>query len=898
MGLELKEIVEGMSGKRVRQILNENMQATVEAAEAAAEAATEEVSAEVEELKRKVGMFMGTINTAEEAGPFGTYYVMGSVGNPSGLLTCGKTMGFNEDAQIMQSTSTPVFNEDGSIHSWNPKPCTIIRKKIGGSWSTWEVAGEEKVNELAGNVSQLVLKIGEINNTLYGTSDDVEGDEPTQPSLPSQPQEKVSMIKKVPFETGFYYKVNEGLGNITAYAKNTLAVADTYKAEIKKGDAIYLRANWSTTQPMWAFVDKETNVIIAQGDPSKHTSRPSSPVEEYAIAPKDCIVVISCYNAAGDPSYGNTLKTPYCCLLFEGFEDGVFDAFVANKKCALKTNDGTISLNNAYVSFFASIKSATEITVEANDAHNSYYAFITNEIPVANRQSYNYATGESYRKVDKGTSLTFDVPQDAATFYMPFVQDGQYEPNAITIKYIITDNVTEPDTPQTDPTTKKDGLVARVEAIENIITNGGGTGSGSDAPTSKGETSDVPTELGVMYAIKKAYDLANISVYARSAMSFGGNNIASRNYFVGMPYSSTRVDNTFVPNYVTIETFISALTNPNSYAYTKNPGFGASGNIYYGTVCGMFVCYCLGMKTCYHRNMELFEADGFAVKQNQSANGANLGDVINDAKSAIHTMLIVGIDRKDGIVTHVTTADSWQPYVRITRRTAAEFNSMLNTYTLLSYNKYYKNTYDGSVGRTYVINKHIMPRKGNRSNWGETEAVTIDILDASTFTKYELCKNGNVVSTTPISGNVISLGQMSYGKYELRLTDDNGNKSLPVEWIVVNCTLSAQAIGNETIRINFASKNARPYNIVWAREDYMNLCTFDATEKDIDNGYKDTELSKTATIVSGLAGYPQSKYEQYKTEYITNKTPIYPRILLETEFGVWTSPKSFHVTIS
>lgn len=159
MALNLKEIIEGMSGKRVRQILNENMQATVDEAAAVAAAAVGTIRGEFDGLTSKVARFMGSVVKAEDANQIGVWYVMGQTGYPGGVLAYSKAMGTQTVTQTLISPSSPIYDASGAIYAWEAKPCILVRQLLNGGWSTWQIVGEDKMKEVEAKIVDLAQKI-------------------------------------------------------------------------------------------------------------------------------------------------------------------------------------------------------------------------------------------------------------------------------------------------------------------------------------------------------------------------------------------------------------------------------------------------------------------------------------------------------------------------------------------------------------------------------------------------------------------------------------------------------------------------------------------------------------------------------------------------------------------
>ena len=406
-----------------------------------------------------------------------------------------------------------------------------------------------------------------------------------------------------------------------------------------------------------------------------------------------------------------------------------------------------------------------------------------------------------------------------------------------------------------------------------------------------GVTHDIPSSLGVSYCIRKAQDMINVSSYLVGRIKAPNHTYNSGDTIVGLPYTSTRKWCTFVPNNVSFETYLTSLSDPNSYAYTVDPGHGNYGCLYYGSVCGTFVAYCLGIKALRHTNWDFFGIPGMEKIENQSAQGMQLGYVINAAKNnRTHAQICIGIERNDGVVTSITLAESTDPVCRAVEYTAEEFNNLLVDYTILSYSKIDENTYEPIIVPYY--NKNIMPAKGNKANWYTTENVIINVLNKADYTNYIVYKDGAQYATAAIgNGSTINLGNMPYGKYYMVLTNNN-NQTTPVEWIVVDIQMSVTAMNGGVLRFTFSSANATPIACCWARpSDYMANLVYDITNTDIQKGFKDTSLSSTHYSCYGVEGYEGkgSQYELYHGYYTTGGNKIRPRMYFKTEFGVITT---------
>ena len=424
-------------------------------------------------------------------------------------------------------------------------------------------------------------------------------------------------------------------------------------------------------------------------------------------------------------------------------------------------------------------------------------------------------------------------------------------------------------------------------------------GNGTSAAT--GVTHDIPQTLGELYCVRKAQEMIAISAYLVGTIAAPTHSYSSGNTIEGLPYSSTRKWNTFVPNHVSFETYLSALSDPNSYAYTVDPGHGSYGCLYYGAVCGVFACYCLGIKAMRHTNWNFFGIPGMEKVATQDAQSMRIGYLINTSKNNhTHVEVCIGVQRLNGVVTHVTLGESVAPVTRAMTYTATEFNALLSDnggdYTILKYNKLDENTYEPlmSAYKLPFINKNLMPAKGNKANWSTTENVVIDVLEKGSYANYRVFKDGTQRGSDTAIGSAssINLGTLPYGKYSMVFVDGNGNQSMPVEWIVVDMLMSVEARSGGILRFTFSSANAMPIACCWGRpNDYMLNLVYDVTKEDIQKGYKDTELSTEHMSNYGVAGYDGkgTEYEQYHAYYTTSGNKIRPRMFFETEFGIITT---------
>ena len=121
---------------------------------------------------------------------------------------------------------------------------------------------------------------------------------------------------------------------------------------------------------------------------------------------------------------------------------------------------------------------------------------------------------------------------------------------------------------------------------------------------------DIPKSQGVANAIKRVRQMVELEWTPRGmfpcnyVIPMPGDSPAQRvgGYFApwkaqkGMVYSSVRIHERFVGFNISLETFMTAVSNPNSVLYTKpQHGKGRSMSSFYGNVCSCLVSYAMEM---------------------------------------------------------------------------------------------------------------------------------------------------------------------------------------------------------------------------------------------------------------------------------------------------------------
>lgn len=411
----------------------------------------------------------------------------------------------------------------------------------------------------------------------------------------------------------------------------------------------------------------------------------------------------------------------------------------------------------------------------------------------------------------------------------------------------------------------------------------------SQSPSSS-ERDDTPESLGVLNALKKAYQMANIQYTpVGSTMPYNSGYFTQGTTYKGMPYSSVKEYNQFVCEDVSFETFMTAIKNPRSVLYTENTNssestsalgrtyHGSNCACYYGSVCSGLLTYAYGLP----QNVTTFEFstwDDMELVEDQSPYGARLADCLwIDG----HVKMVAGITRgSDGLITKIVAIENVNQKTTIREYTAAEFTTLLESFTLYRYKYLYKNTkytpsqfvpVFGETATAYVYNEDICPNYGQKANYNEGDDIVLNLFDYSTkgYTTLEVYKNDVLLLSRTISSSDEVLSSLEYGTYKARLTG-SGVTSDWAYWMVVQTNVARNGDLFE-----FSSPNATPI--------YYEFCKTDGARTHEDIGGLSTHLFTDEELAAGQATpsspvTPSSAYPYLKVHFQTEYGRVMKRI--------------------
>lgn len=371
------------------------------------------------------------------------------------------------------------------------------------------------------------------------------------------------------------------------------------------------------------------------------------------------------------------------------------------------------------------------------------------------------------------------------------------------------------------------------------------------------EDSTKPHHLGQINVIRKALQQCSVKwTPVRSsipACGSDGTTIGGRKYYpantqvTGLPYSSTSNDGRAIGSDVTLETFMTAVKNPNSVLYTIDLRDTLSGSLvgaYYGSNCSSFTNYVQGIYAiCKGRNNNF---GGNKILQfPQSAEAVQIGDLIYLQRETIdsgHAEIVIGIDRdNDGFITQITVAEQDGTRARYHTHTKANFENLFFKGGLgYAYGYIYRNTnlmgnidfkqefvgvYDQSGDIPYTYSEAVGINIGNNSNFNKSDNMPIEItlLDPNTVSSFSLYKGTTLIGTYSSSNGVAGYGstvivtidksQLECGTYEVRPSSGVSQYFCLADRGTIAKTTDSS--GNTVITASGYSSNVSPYAVLF-----------------------------------------------------------------------------------
>ena len=316
---------------------------------------------------------------------------------------------------------------------------------------------------------------------------------------------------------------------------------------------------------------------------------------------------------------------------------------------------------------------------------------------------------------------------------------------------------------------------------------------------------------------------------------------------IGVPYSDVSETRKYVPNNVSIRTFMTATKNRRSLLYTEElhenvSKYGMSytrghRRCFYGSVCNTFVGWVMGiysdyLASRYHEN----QIDGLVTVEKGYQNAKPLDLVWFTGHIAI--VSAVWLD-EFGNRRYIEMAEMSTPYPYKILYTPEEFDYRTRSEVELHRWNGWDNLPEpedvrdisqyvlGDVKQEIAYNPDIMCFAGDYAAFAEGDIIHLNARRNSTYTGVELYKDDVLLQTIDITGlsadtivtpntedwvdvNLTTLN-LTYGKYKARLTDGT-NTTDYTYFEVIDITFTAAKTGS-TVTAYFSSNEGIPVSL-------------------------------------------------------------------------------------
>ncbi len=341
---------------------------------------------------------------------------------------------------------------------------------------------------------------------------------------------------------------------------------------------------------------------------------------------------------------------------------------------------------------------------------------------------------------------------------------------------------------------------------------------------------------------------------------------------IGVPYSDVAETRKYVPNNVSVRTFLTAVLNKRSVLYTeelhKNVSeYGMSyqqGNrrAYYGSVCCGFTAWVMGMDMMYLSSAYGSNTvPGLTTVADPSPENLRPLDLVwNEG----HISIISDIYKDEfGNVKYIVWAEMSTPYPYRTLYTPEQFAARVLEKSAVVHR------WDGWENLTepeetefsqYLLGKtrkmpewggDIMCFAGDYAAFAEGDTIYLNARRNSVYTGVELYKDDVLLQTIDITGldadtivtpndedwvkvNLTTLN-LAHGKYKARLTDGT-NTTDYTYFEVIDITMSATKNGSSSIIVTFNSTAGTPVTIEYVKLNGFPNAYHEITAEEVSAG--------------------------------------------------------------
>lgn len=297
-----------------------------------------------------------------------------------------------------------------------------------------------------------------------------------------------------------------------------------------------------------------------------------------------------------------------------------------------------------------------------------------------------------------------------------------------------------------------------------------------------GTLPDTPAKAAVIARSKQLTDfkwtpVRDVPTYLRGT----GNTVLPAGVPVtGFPYSSTELEDRFIAENVSFESFLTAVSNPDSLVYST--GHGAYNCCNFGIVCNGLARYALGIKRRVSTKCwESVPGMRYVAKQGEyTADDMELCDVLYAYWGGrSHVALITDLLRDEsGKIVEVEVSEAVRPSCKRRRFSLDEYFEKYKLFALMRYD-YLESVPPFDTEVDDLLNSgldkktpKICVNGGNKSNYLAGEEVIISVFGDGDDVVELIC-NGKLIEEINVGARAIVPRRFSRGYYEARLKNAN-----------------------------------------------------------------------------------------------------------------------------
>ncbi len=347
--------------------------------------------------------------------------------------------------------------------------------------------------------------------------------------------------------------------------------------------------------------------------------------------------------------------------------------------------------------------------------------------------------------------------------------------------------------------------------------------------------------------------------------------------YKGIPYANCESNDKFVGENVSLETFISALANPDSVLYTKDLYGEYNGSTYYGIVCNGLARYCLGIKERYSTKKFLTSPDMKVIGRagRYTADQIQLCDILHRHNNdGSHVALITGLLRNEaGEVVHIEVSEA----IRTTcKRRTFDVETFFSksfgaNYTLVRYKDVdtkpvHDEELDKLIFETELETPEVAVDYGNKSNYLEGQTTVISVFAEGDNT-LQIIKDDVVIEEIKVTGISKFERTLSKGYYKVKLAGSEEYAEFCVCKPEISHTMNGNII---TITVSSGDEKSKIHHM-----DFREPPASDSGWLPLFEIEALTEEEKASGIIERTVN--KNFHGNYKISF-------------ENEYGIWTHP--------